>query len=164
MPIHLNDYEGFPDFPLEVDDEFITASGAFPQPTGRLSVMTGFVYLLRLFRIMQESIVRHRRHKQSSVFTVGEAELGLAWVEQAARQIEEIIRSLPPPLAGVPGFHYRDEDEAAVFGMQRANLLITALSLQFVLFEYKLELSPDNPEIIREREAAGRRGIDTLRG
>jgi hypothetical protein len=40
-----SDFEGFsPDsvMPIEVDDEFITASQVFPQPEGQISVTTGF--------------------------------------------------------------------------------------------------------------------------
>lgn len=175
-PIHLMDFEGFPDFPMEVEDELITASGAFPQPADRLSAMTGFVTLLKLFRLMHDCIVRHRQLRrflaaataasngEPVVIPQADAEQSLAWAEDALAQAEEIMNNLPSQLAGEQDISHLAEDEAAVFGMQRANLLITALSLQFVLFEYKLALSPESEHVIKQRENAGRRGIEMLKG
>lgn len=175
-PIHLMDYEGFPDMPIEVEDELITASGAFPQPAGRLSAMTGFVALLKLFRLMQDCIVRHRQLRrylaaagaaangETVVVPQGDIEQSLAWAEDALAQAEDIMNALPPQLGGEQDLSHLAEDEAAVFGMQRANLLITALSLQFVVFEYKLALSPESDYVMRQRENAGKRGIEMLKG
>ena len=175
-PIHLNDFEEFPGLPMEVEDELITASGAFPQPADRLSAMTGFVALIKLFRLMQDCIIRHRQLKRFLAAAAGaaggepivipqaDAEQSLAWAEEALSQAEEIMNTLPPQLGGEQDIAHLAEDEAAVFGMQRANLLITALSLQFVVFEYKLALSPESEHVIKQRENAGRRGIEMLKG
>lgn len=56
----LNDFEGLPPLPDEVDDEFITPNGIVAQPAGRLSHMAGFVAICRIFQVLSQCITRHR--------------------------------------------------------------------------------------------------------
>lgn len=56
----LNDFEGLPPLPDEVDDEFITPNGIVQQPEGRLSHMAGFRAICRIFQVLSQCITRHR--------------------------------------------------------------------------------------------------------
>lgn len=56
----LNDFEGLPPLPDEVDDEYITPAGALEQPKGKLSHMTGFLAVVRVFQVLSQCITRHR--------------------------------------------------------------------------------------------------------
>lgn len=56
----LNDFEGLPPLPDEVDDEFITGAGIVQQPEGKLSHMAGFRAICRIFQVLSQCITRHR--------------------------------------------------------------------------------------------------------
>jgi hypothetical protein len=55
------------------------------------------------------------------------------WIQRAGEDVDDIIDSLPPVLRKVNPIDERDEERNGVFGMQRANLLVTAASVRFVL-------------------------------
>lgn len=44
--------EPYPDFPLEVDDEYITPTEILPQPAGRVSLLTGFNQGIKIYMTM----------------------------------------------------------------------------------------------------------------
>lgn len=56
----LNDFEGLPPLPDEVDDEYITPNGIVGQPEGKLSHMAGFRAICRIFQVLSQCITRHR--------------------------------------------------------------------------------------------------------
>jgi hypothetical protein len=134
MPIHLQSYEGLPPYPLEIDDELITTQGYFDQPAGETSYMTGFKRCVSLFPIMAECLVRHRSlmHRQQPLM-LDERAAESEWIQRAGEDVDDIIDSLPPVLRKVNPIDERDEERNGVFGMQRANLLVTAASVRFVL-------------------------------
>ena len=134
MPIHLQSYEGLPSYPLEVDDELITTQGYFDQPAGQTSYMTGFKRCGLFFPIMAQCLLRHRSllHRQHPL-TLDERAAAVDWLRRAGEDVDDILDSLPPALRVVNPVEEGDEERNGVFGMQRANLLITAASTRFVL-------------------------------
>ena len=127
----MPDYEGVPPMPLEVDDEFITPQGYLPQPSTRPSTMTGLAMCCRLFRIFSECLFRHRTFS----YTPGVAadpESTLIWVESSRRDLIDTLRSMPDAWRSDPQ-GMSDEDDRVMYGTQRANILITAASLDFAL-------------------------------
>ena len=166
-PSMMNDHEGLCSLPLEVDDDFITAQGSFPQPPQRTSIMVGFVAVSKLFKIMSEVLFRHRcvqaRFHLSSVWESdplpgesGQSDMESIivreseWIVRAHDRIREVLDGLPPDLAtqrGESGMGTIDPrglspDSSAIFGMQVANCLITAASVQFALVSSPLGCAP----------------------
>lgn len=135
--IHINaDYEGLPPLPLTVDDELITSAGSFPQPAGKMSNMTGFVCVVQLWPILSQCIVRHRRltlrQRHGRVLEPAEAEAEREWVQNARADVDVIRQSVPSQL--LEGTYDGEDDTArAVWGMQRANFIITEASVRFAL-------------------------------
>lgn len=177
LPSLMPDYEGVPPMPLEVDDEFITPQGYLPQPATRPSTMTGLAMSCRLFRIFSECLFRHRTFS----YTPGVAadpDSTLNWVDGARMDLRETVLGMPTAWQAHPE-GMEDEDDRVMYGTQRANILITAASLDFALVSSgcgcglkrrrcELNLRPDDgqldlkalivPEldIAEEREAAAR--------
>lgn len=137
--IHLNEFEGLAPLPSSVDDEYITSQGSFPQPLQKPSYMTGYVACVQLFPVMADCIVRHRRLKQrlkrARPLSDAEVMLEKAWVQEARIEVDRLMSDLPPALQLGDGSPRPTGDpvEDAVFGMQRANLLITEASVKFSL-------------------------------
>lgn len=118
MPLHLNNYEGHPAYPQEVDDDLITSQGTFMQPPGRTSYMVGFVVLSKIFRILAECLLRHRRYTRAPTVydTIREAS---EWINEAHDRCRAILDGLPPALQASGPANEPNEEAAAVFGMQR---------------------------------------------
>lgn len=131
LPSLMPDYEGVPPMPLEVDDEFITPQGYLPQPATRPSTMTGLAMCCRLFRIFSECLFRHRTFSYTPS-RAAEPESTLIWVESSRRELIEALRGMPTAWQADPE-DMPDEDDRVMYGTQRANILITAASLDFAL-------------------------------
>jgi hypothetical protein len=127
-------------FPLEVDDELITTQGAFPQPPGKVSTMTGFVAMVRLHIITGEALIRRRFPQACSPLdTPHEITAVMQWLVTAENEIDNIQANLPYQLAPVQAWQATGKDEErSLYGMQRANILITALAAKFVLVRTNL--------------------------
>jgi hypothetical protein len=130
MPVMMHDFEGVPDFPICVDDDLITERGSFSQPENKPSYMSGFVALARLFQIMGECLLLKKQN--SARGQTGDASSSLEWITKGERRVEEILRGLPDVLRPTaPLDEAMDLDD--IFSVQRANLLITAVSVKFEL-------------------------------
>jgi hypothetical protein len=98
--------------------------------------MIGFVAVTKLFRIMSECLFRHRIIKNRPFPGLGDYSTDMEWIAEANERIAGVFDELPPVLSSVDGKEGGaglDPDLLAVFGMQRANLLITAASVKFAL-------------------------------
>ena len=135
LPVHLDQHTlGRPQLPAEIDDELMTPQGAFPQPENRLSYMVGFCSCVSLFPILSDILTRHRTlvNRMLGSLSVIERRDAFQWIREADGRINYVIDSLPAALRPqVPGEEVLDPD--GVYGMQRANLLITAASVRFAL-------------------------------
>jgi hypothetical protein len=123
--------------PLEVDDEFITPQGYLPQPQDRPSTMTGLAMCCGLFRTFSECLFRHRAFSYTPG-TAADPESTLAWIESARRDLTRQLRSFPNAWQADPQ-GMEDEDDRVMYGTQRANILITAASLDFALVSVQCE-------------------------
>lgn len=171
-PISLHDAEGVPPLPLEVDDDYITASPAYTsastsgpsistsldpkQPEGLVSYMTGFVSVSRIFQILGQCQIRQKTYANNTEAGPMRQEL-LHWVEDQRVGLREILSGLPSKLRA----DWREEGgfekaEESSLGIQRANIHITALCVELALvsasspspiFPPLLPPSPANPSV-----------------
>lgn len=148
FPMLLNDFQGVCPLPEAVDDEYITSQGIFPQPHGVTSVLVGFVSISQVFHIISECFFHHR------CIQCGLRTTDLAWTADADRRLHAVLHTLPPALldpASLSG-----EDDRRVFGMQRANILITAAIAKFALYDLRAILNVPESSLARERQAIAR--------
>lgn len=134
LPIHFDLAEGFAKLPIEVDDEYIVDNGLLERPTDKPSRLAGFNNCVKLFPVMGQCMARHRRFLGRT--TTGEQfdiPTEIFRINAAKQQVDDIVRALPPHLAGDWDGRNHSEEDNAVNGMQRANILITALSVKFTL-------------------------------
>lgn len=135
--MQMNDFEGTCPYPLEVDDEYITAAGSLPQPADRPSYMVGFMSILKLYRIMSECLFRHRTLQRNAVPETDRQGV-LMWCEEMQRFITRMLDDLPSVLkpnesrqeGSWAGW---DEEAMALYGMQSANVLVTSVAVRFAL-------------------------------
>ncbi|RSH92930.1 hypothetical protein EHS25_008376 [Saitozyma podzolica] len=160
-PILCNDHDGVCPFPLEVDDEYMTADGCLPQPLHRVSYMTGFNTINKVFQIVSQCLTRQRMYvigPQSGL----NADTLLEWVDASARQLRSLLLDLPKVLnadfSATPEF--ADTPESA-YGIQQANIHITALAGEFALMDFRSTLRPSE-DTRQDREETARRAYETL--
>jgi hypothetical protein len=131
--ISLNDLEGVPPLPLEIDDDYITTSVATPQPEGTVSYMTGFVVVSRIFQILGQCQIRQKTFANNRGAGPPREEL-LIWVEDQRIGMRRLLDELPGKLRAdwreVGGFERAEESS---LGIQRANIHITALCVELTL-------------------------------
>lgn len=132
--IALPDFEGIPPFPVEVDDEYITNESIQPQPSGKLSFMTGFIVISRIFQILSQTIMRQRTLRINPSAGPDRAAL-LQWIEDTTLQLRGLMDDLPEKLR-----HDYSADEVSgdssvhsLYATQQANIQITALCLELCL-------------------------------
>lgn len=166
--IHLNDYDGLPPLPLPVDDELITAAGAFPQPEPYTSYMSGFNACVQLFPVLASCMVRHRRLqlrlRAGGVLQDDEVDAEMRWADETRHDLDALMNGLPAELAGTLSYPGAGDDAVrdAILGMQRANILITEASVRIALFDYVADLAPMTPQMTEERSELARRAYETL--
>lgn len=135
--ISLNDLEGVPPLPLEIDDDFITTSVATPQPEGTVSYMTGFVVVSRIFQILGQCQIRQKTFANNRGAGPPREEL-LIWVEDQRMVMRRLLDELPGKLRAdwreVGGFERAEESS---LGIQRANIHITALCVELTLVSFR---------------------------
>lgn len=136
--MQMNDFEGTCPYPLEVDDEYITAAGSLPQPPDQPSYMVGFMSILKLYRIMSECLFRHRTLQRNAVPETDRQGV-LLWCEEMQRFITRMLDDLPAVLKPHESQQHEaevarwDEEAMALYGMQSANVLVTSVAVRFAL-------------------------------
>lgn len=105
--------------------------------------MTAFIAMVKLHIITGDALVRRRiPQRMSSHIVLSDHDAALQWVSAAETSIDNILSSLPYQLAPVQLWKYDSaEEERSLYGMQRANILITALAAKFVLVRLEPELT-----------------------
>lgn len=155
-PILMHDHEGVPPYPLETDDEFITAAGYVSQPLASLSYMVGYVYNIRLFRFLSTSLLRRRLLECAAL---GELNItldeGWNWAEEARHKISCLQRELPVKLRALELSHCSTSDQPDIFQTQRANIVVTAAIVEFALLDYQASARPQS-SLIAERHRVAR--------
>jgi hypothetical protein len=138
-PISIPHFEGSPPLPSEVDDEYISDDSIACQPANRLSYMTGFVTITKLFRIfLQGTWMQHASHSiRPSI--VGEESIR-KFVVEALAELRDVKQSLPPLLQ--PG-NQSGVGKNDIYATQAANICITALCLELYLASSPHPDAPD---------------------
>ncbi|WVQ91961.1 hypothetical protein IAS59_005769 [Cryptococcus gattii] len=140
-PVAIQDWDGTPPLPLEVDDDFITRDDVLlVQPGQQYSYMIGFNCIIRLFQILSQCILRRRLLNSAPSFEFNVWVHG-EWVQETMKELRQILADLPPQLRPEPEFQ---EDSSTSFnGTQAANICITALCVEMALLDLKARFSPD---------------------
>jgi hypothetical protein len=131
--ISIPDFEGCPPFPLEVDDEYITADSTQPQPAAKLSFMSGFIVISRIFQILSQTIMRQRTLRINPSAGPDKQAL-LLWIEGTTAEVRGILTDLPEKLRH--DYTMASGDGLTVhslYATQQANIQITALCLELCL-------------------------------
>ena len=130
---------------MEVDDEVLTVQGAFSQPSGTGSALSGFIGCVELFPYMAECIARQRRHRyrtaQGDLLSAEEVDREQRWIDQTRGFVDAKMERLPRYLRDPAWVGPGDETTNAVIGMQRANILVTEASAHFALVSERWILS-----------------------
>lgn len=109
--MQMNDFEGTPPYPLDVDDEYLLPSSRYPsshhpfsssltpqQPAHLPSYMSGFLSILKLYKIMSECLFRQRTITRGVVPETDRAGV-LEWVEEMMGYIKVMVGELPASVA-----------------------------------------------------------------
>lgn len=131
LQIHHPDYEGFPAWPLEVDDDYITAAGSFPQPRGIPSLISSHSGIIKLFPIMAECLMRQKRLKQFG-HQLNWIE-NLSWVDQTTAILNTYLDTLPLWIRDPQNYPFTNPDHVGIFGMAKANIVVTLGTLKILL-------------------------------
>lgn len=83
---------------------------------------------------MAECLIRQRSLATRNLpLADEERKEAIEWIEKSVLEVETIVEDLPPVLHRSSTVEEGDDERMGVFGMQRANLLITTASVRFVL-------------------------------
>ncbi|KAL8842068.1 MAG: hypothetical protein Q9170_000671 [Blastenia crenularia] len=100
LPMMLNDEDIDQDFPLEVDDAYITTDAVLPMPPGKTSLMSAFVAHIRLVRLLGKTVryvypLQTSRTRSNDAYAVSYAKI--REVEQDLHQwMEDLPMALRP--------------------------------------------------------------------
>lgn len=130
-PVAIQDSDGVPPLPLEVDDDFITRDDMLlVQPGQQHSYMVGFNCVNRLFQILSQCMLRQRLLNSTPSFGFNVWAHG-EWVQGAMNELRQILADLPPQLRPEPG---SGGDSSTSFNeTQAANICFTALCVEMAL-------------------------------
>jgi hypothetical protein len=130
-PFIIHDAEGLPSLPFECDDEMLSDKGPPSAASGHVSYMIGFNTIARIFQMIYQCIWRQRTYQATASSSPNPDKLELDdWAEAAKVKLQNLLASLPLQLR--PDFS-SNEQGGSVFGMQAANISITALCLELTL-------------------------------
>ncbi|KAK7467415.1 hypothetical protein VKT23_004469 [Stygiomarasmius scandens] len=161
-PINLRLEDCTVDFPAAVDDEYITPQGILPQPPLQTPIVTGLIYLSRMFALQGELLARIRIDERSP--PKGRfAAARLEEVKSIHNKIMNVMNTAPESLRlrddrhsptltrfaniGDSAFQLLDEyfadpnlmrmnSSSNAFDVKKADLLVTQQRVRFVVEEY----------------------------
>ncbi|KAK4635842.1 hypothetical protein CLAFUW4_00351 [Fulvia fulva] len=98
LPQTLSDEDIDQDFPMEVDDEYITKDGILPQPEGVVPLMTAFNAHTRLVQLLQKIVRKIYPIKVQSPESPGDKSYSIPFstIREIEGEMEEWKNSLPP--------------------------------------------------------------------
>jgi len=132
----LANIDQLPPYPLEIDDEYLTSQGHFPQPEDSPSYMTGFVINTKLFNTLAECLFRNRNVAFMLRAGVSQEVLG-DWVRQQRGVLPRTLQQLPLTWTTRPT---RPDAKDDLFATQYANIVVTAVTLELALVSLGLAL------------------------
>lgn len=103
LPLTLSDEDVDQEFPIEVDDEYVTKDGILPQPEGEVSLMTAFNKHTRLVLILRKIVrtvypIKVQNQPQDKSYSVP-----FSAIREIESEMEEWKKSLPSILNPGPG-------------------------------------------------------------
>lgn len=100
LPQTLSDDDVDQEYPLEVDDEYITKEAILPQPEGVVSLMTAFNAHTRLVQILQKIVRKIYPIKIPEPQRAGDKAYSVSFstIREIESELEEWKKSLPPIL------------------------------------------------------------------
>ncbi|KAJ9114067.1 hypothetical protein QFC22_005887 [Naganishia vaughanmartiniae] len=157
--IIMDDSKGLPPYPAPVDDEYITTEGCAPQPHDQPSIMTAFTPHIELMILLSQCIIECRRYR---TFQPPNAQQILSFADRAHDDMERIMQLLPSHLGPRPAYlKLPPASQPRIFAMQRANLMIAGMIVEFALLELE-SLVRTAIEIQADREDVGHAGCNLL--
>lgn len=145
----------YPPFPLELDDEYISANQVTPQPTGVVSQLTGFKANVRIFQCYnpllaleiafhdselvswerQRQLIWKSLQKAKSITAELPPELSLNYPQQFSELSSPSVIGGWPPSFGA-GMTNRDQERRKIqYEIQKVNIYISQLSTRSYLVE-----------------------------
>lgn len=127
---------------LECDDSLITAAGAFPQPAGKTPILSGFIHVTRIFRLLSR-VLRYVRAKAKAEGRDGiQSERGYERFPDPRSLIESLqalLDGLPAPLRlQSKSTEHRSKAEAQAFDTCKANILVSQVLVRFAIYQYAM--------------------------
>ncbi|KAH8915410.1 hypothetical protein BT69DRAFT_887274 [Atractiella rhizophila] len=138
-------------FPLEVDDEYITPTYIHPQPPNKLSLLTGFNAVNRLWKIFEELILGFRADRRQ-LFSLGQPVISP--VNELRQNMYRGLNKVSSALDGLPPALIIEEkpimsDLDLRLQIQRANLHVTRETMSLVFYTHYSSLigNQDDPYV-----------------
>jgi hypothetical protein len=127
---------------LECDDSLITAAGAFPQPANKTPILSGFIHVTRIFRLLSR-VLRYVRAKAKAEGRDGiQSERGYERFPDPRSLIESLqalLDGLPAPLRlQSQSTEHRSKAEAQAFDTCKANILVSQVLVRFAIYQYAM--------------------------
>lgn len=127
---------------LECDDSLITAAGAFPQPANKTPILSGFIHVTRIFRLLSR-VLRCVRAKAKADGRDGiSSERGYERFPDPRSLIESLqalLDGLPAPLRlQSKSTEHRSKAEAQAFDTCKANILVSQVLVRFAIYQYAM--------------------------
>nr|XP_031857878.1 uncharacterized protein CI109_006750 [Kwoniella shandongensis]KAA5524950.1 hypothetical protein CI109_006750 [Kwoniella shandongensis] len=158
-PLMIADNDLRVPLPSAIDDNLITASGAFPQPPGVCSVLCGFHFVSRIFGLLGAVLTAHRSlSPQEASVQPDSSLLPALWVPtrpacQFRAALQRILDDLPHELRLIGSAHTsssRDRSESqrgnGVYETCKANLLVSQAMVRFAIRQYAAAIGERDDE------------------
>lgn len=136
----LHDNEGLPPLPSDVDDEdldWAKAPGIDDdriRPQDRMSVMVGFRAVTEIFIMISQCLNQHRTLLNGDQLSDGRRAAVNEWVVETQQRLQQLMARLPSQLQP----EYQPDTSADLaFGIQAANICVTALCLELALVRHR---------------------------
>ncbi len=142
----LSDEDIFVSDPLEVDDSLITAAGSFQQPRGRTPIISGFVHVTRIFRLLSHVLRLVRQRSRAAQSIDGDVD-SFPDPRTLIHSLQALLDDFPPPLRLQSEVHeQRSQQENNAFETCKANLLVNQVLVRFAIYQYAMLKSVGRPE------------------
>ncbi len=139
LPQTLSDDDIDQEFPIEVDDEYVTSDGILPMPEGQVSVMTAFNAHTRLVRLLSK-IVRYVYpiHAQSGQGSSADKSYSVPFssIRELEKDLEDWKQNLPAVLSPSPAEdRYTRIQQLLRLGYAHAQVMLYRPFLHFVAMQ-----------------------------
>ncbi|WVQ69634.1 uncharacterized protein L199_007854 [Kwoniella botswanensis] len=163
-PLQINDADLSIPLPTTIDDNLITASGAFPQPPGACSVLSGFHHVSRIFHLLGSILTAHRslsaldRSVQSDLSLLPPLAATPRPASDFQTALQQILADLPYPLQLNSSMNSQPlgqmdntsdrppQHSSDIFETCRANLLVSQALVRYAIQRYAVAVGDREDE------------------